>query len=357
MLRFGVIAGITFLLFVIFYFLIVKGRFADVIVRLLHRILDMDYSNAYMFYFNWIRNYMDLLWIAVVIIIFLISLRIIMNSFTQYFDVINQGISAISDPATEIRMPPEMAATEAKLKEVKASLEKHEMESRLARQRKDELVMYLAHDIRTPLTSVIGYLNLLSEIQDLPAEKREKYVGITLEKAYRLEKMIDEFFEITRYNSQEITISKTSLDLSYMLVQLIDELHPVLSANGNTVDLQAEEDLTVCADPDKLARVFNNILKNAAAYSFLDSRITITAKNAGNRVCITFANKGRHIPQEQLASLFEKFYRLDESRTSHTGGAGLGLAIAKEIITLHGGTIIAESEGDNICFTVMLPKE
>ena len=231
------------------------------------------------------------------------------------------------------------------------------MDARLADQRKNDLVMYLAHDIRTPLTSVIGYLSLLSEAPDMPAEQRVRYVGITLDKACRLEKMINEFFEITRYNLQQITLAKEKIDLCYMLVQLTDEFSPLLMEHGNTAVLDADEELTVYGDPDRLARVFQNILKNAAAYSDPGTEISITAWESDDSVVIVFRNHGKTIPQEKLASLFEKFYRLDTARASDTGGAGLGLAIAREIITLHSGTITAESHDGIVEFKVTLPNQ
>ena len=221
--------------------------------------------------------------------------------------------------------------------------------------RKNDLIAYLAHDLKTPLTSVIGYLSLLDEAPDMPCEQRTKYTRITLDKANRLEKMINEFFDITRYNLHEISIQKEPIDLYYMLVQLIDELTPTLTAHGNTAVLNAPENLTLSGDPDKLARVFNNVLKNAAAYSYPDTEITITAGEKSGAVTIRFENQGRTISPEKLAAIFEKFYRLDDARTSGTGGAGLGLAIAKEIVTLHGGSITAESANDRVAFTITLP--
>jgi two-component system sensor histidine kinase VanS len=202
---------------------------------------------------------------------------------------------------------------------------------------------------------VIGYLNLLEEEPDMPAEQRAKRVHIALEKAYRLETMINEFFEITRYNSQQITLSKETIDLYYMLVQLSDELSPVFAPRGNTVALHLAEDLTVEADPEKLARVFSNILKNAASYSYPHTEITISAEKSEHEVIIQFQNSGEDIPNEALASLFDKFYRADKSRSSDTGGTGLGLAIAKEIVVLHGGTISAASKNHVVTFTISLP--
>jgi two-component system sensor histidine kinase VanS len=247
-----------------------------------------------------------------------------------------------------------MAFMERKLNALKQTLEKRSQEAKLAEQRKNDLVMYLAHDIKTPLTSVAGYLSLIDETPDMPAEQRKKYVHITLNKAYRLEQLIDEFFEITRYSLRTITLSKENIDLYYMLAQIMDEFYPLLTAKGKQITLHAPEDLTVYGDPDKLARVFNNILKNAAAYSPDNSVIDIKAAISDNRVSVVFSNAG-NIPKDKLVSIFDKFYRLDSARSSDTGGAGLGLAIAKEIVLSHGGRIYADSDGKQTSFTVELP--
>ena len=275
---------------------------------------------------------------------------------TGYFREVNQGIeSLLADDEKQIQLSPEMLPFERKLNSVKQTLAERKMENALAEQRKDELVMYLAHDIRTPLTSVIGYLNLLEEDPNMPPEQRAARVHIALEKAYRLETMVNEFFEITKYKSQKITLSKETIDLYYMLVQLSDELSPVLAPGGNTVTLHLDENLTIEADPEKLARVFNNILKNAASYSFPHTEIVISAEKLEHEVIIRFQNSGEDIPNEALVSLFDKFYRVDQSRSSDTGGTGLGLAIAKEIVTLHGGAISASSKNHVVTFTVSLP--
>ena len=259
------------------------------------------------------------------------------------------------DNAEEIRLPEELTAITQRLNAMKQTLERRKLEAQSAEQRKNELVMYLAHDIRTPLTSVIGYLSLLEEVENMPAEQRKKYTHIALDKSYRLEKMINEFFEITRYNLQQIQIKKTDIDLYYMLVQLTDELLPILSKNGNTAILHADEEFMIYGDSEKLGRVFTNVLKNAAAYSYPNTEIHITAQKSDDTATITFQNKGDSIPPEKCAAIFEKFYRLDEARTSDTGGAGLGLAIAKEIITLHGGSITVESNEQITSFVITLP--
>ena len=222
-------------------------------------------------------------------------------------------------------------------------------------QRNNYMISYLAHYLKTPLTFIIGYLSLLNDTPNMPMEQREKYVNISIEKAKRLEKMINEFFDITCYNLQQIELEKETIDLYYMLVQLSDEFYPLLSAHGNTIKLLADEELNVYADPVRLARVFNNILKNAISYSYPNTEIKVNSKKEQGHIIIRFQNQGKNIPPQKLEALFDKFFRLDESRASNTGGTGLGLAIAKNIVELHGGKISAESQNETTTFIVSLP--
>lgn len=241
--------------------------------------------------------------------------------------------------------------------EIKDQMQRKEQQLQREAAQKNDLIAYLAHDLKTPLTSVIGYLSLLEEAPDMPPEQKAKYTHIARDKAMRLEALINEFFEITRYNLHEIVLEMEPIDLSYMLAQMADEFYPVLAEHGNTVLVNVPEDLLLPGDAHKLARVFNNILKNAIAYSYRDTPIEISAAQEGERICIRFMNHGRCIPEQRLQSIFEKFYRLDGARSSNTGGAGLGLAIAKEIVTCHGGTITAVSANEMTTFTVALPAE
>lgn len=220
---------------------------------------------------------------------------------------------------------------------------------------KNDLITYLAHDLKTPLASVIGYLCLLDENPNLPQQLREQYTGITLEKAYRLEQLINEFFEITRYNLHKIVINPGKIHLRPMLMQMADEFYPILSPEGKYIELDIPEDILFIGDADKLARVFNNILKNAAAYSDPQTPIRLAAHVVGNYAAVVISNEGTPIPPHQLDTIFEKFYRLDSSRSSKTGGSGLGLAIAREIVLAHRGTIQVQSTVECTTFTVMLP--
>lgn len=267
-------------------------------------------------------------------------------SATQTVYEQNDHPVALSDPLKEL---------EEQLNQIKLSVLLSKQVAKEAEDRKNEIVMYLAHDIRTPLTTVIGYLSLLHEAPDMPEKQKEKYVQIALSKAERLEKLIDELFEITKYNAHTVSLKKEKVDLQCLLAQVVDEIYPSLSAKGNSAAFTVDDDLVVYADPEKLARVFSNLLKNAAAYSYPNTEIIITAKRCGNSVQINFENHGRTIEPEQISGIFEKFNRLDEARLSDTGGAGLGLSIAEEIIRLHGGTITAFSENEMVSFVIMLP--
>ncbi|WP_408615147.1 sensor histidine kinase [Lutispora saccharofermentans] len=278
------------------------------------------------------------------------------NKPFQYLNEVLNATENIFQHKNElIELSAPLKDAEIYLNKLKISVQNNEHAAQEAEQRKNDLIAYLAHDLKTPLTSVIGYLSLLDEAPDMPVEQKAKYVHITLDKAKRLEKLINEFFEITRYNLQNTSLEKETIDLYYMLVQMTDEFYPVLSAHENKIKLDANEDLTVYGDSVKLARVFNNILKNAISYSYPGTEIIVSAKATDASVKIAFCNHGETIPSSKLNSIFEKFFRLDETRATNTGGAGLGLAIAKEIITLHGGSITAESENEITTFFVTLP--
>ena len=316
---------------------------------------SMPYQRAYHAYWLMIRPNLEIMMYAAVAVFFIILSRTLLSQFAKYFHEISNGLDTLTgDKDGEIKLSPEMASMEDKLKTIKKTLEKRDKEAKEAEQRKNELVMYLAHDIKTPLTSVIGYLSLLDEAPDMPIDQKAKYVNITLDKAHRLEHLIDEFFEVTRYNFRPDRLVKESIDIYYLLAQMAEEFYPVLSTNGKRIKLSVPEDLTLNGDSDKLARVFNNIIKNAIAYSKEGSEIKIVAEVLGEMVSIKFINPGS-IPEDKLTAIFNKFYRLDSARSTTTGGSGLGLAIAKEIVEEHGGSIYAESGGGETVFTVELP--
>jgi two-component system sensor histidine kinase VanS len=331
--------------------------FGDFFVRFLKNAFQLDNRQALMVYQFTFLNNIELITLIVILLFLIILLKFTVSWFTKYFDEVSAGMEQLAEESeSEIILSPELDFMEKKMNQIKSNLEKQRKAALDAEQRKNDLVVYLAHDIKTPLTSVIGYLSLLDEAPDMPPEQKAKYVGITLEKAYRLEQLINEFFEITRFNLQSIVLNKEKINLLFMLQQMADEFYPMLTPQDKQVSVNVPDNLILWGDADKLARVFNNILKNAIAYSYDNSVIDISAIQQDKDIVITFTNQGNPIPKGKLDTIFEKFYRLDSARSTNTGGAGLGLAIAQEIITAHDGTISVESSTDNTTFTVKLPS-
>lgn len=273
-----------------------------------------------------------------------------------YIDVIASA-SHVLITADEgmIELPPELKLVEDRMNRAKLEALRNERLAKDAEQRKNDLIVYLAHDLKTPLTSVIGYLTLLRDERQISQELQAKYLSISLDKAERLEELINEFFEITRFNMSRMSLDISRVNLTRMLEQICNEFEPILAEKGLKCQLEAEPELEVKCDINKIERVFDNLIRNACSYSFESSVIRIVAVRLDSDIVLHFINHGHTIPKEKLERIFEQFFRLDTSRASRTGGAGLGLAIAKEIILLHGGSIQASSADELIELTVTLP--
>lgn len=309
-------------------------------------------------YWKFLGNNKDVILVIGFLCLFSIFFYAALSKMVVYLRQVEEGINNItSDSQESIKMITELKPIETRLTEIKKTLKKREQEAAEAEKKKNDLVVFLAHDLKTPLTSIVAYLTMLDSYKDMPEEERERYTHIALEKSIRLGELINEFFEITKFNLQDIVLEPVELDLTMMLEQVADEFYGVLQEKNLTCEVEAQESLKVYGDADKLARVFDNILRNAVSYCYPDSTIRIRAEKTkdGNR--IIFSNDGKQIPPEKLDTIFEKFYRLDEARQSRTGGTGLGLAIAKEIVELHGGSIRAESDMEETRFIVMLPDK
>lgn len=274
----------------------------------------------------------------------------------KYLDEIVMASEQLANPGeTPIELPYAMKNIEDELNLVREQALRNVMLAKEAEQRKNDLIVYLAHDLKTPLTSVIGYLTLLNDEPDIPRESRGRYTGIALEKAQRLEDLINEFFDITRFNLTTLALEPERRNLSRMLEQIASEFTPVLSEKELHWQMDIAKDIEIYCDPDKLERVFDNLIRNAVNYSFPNTEIFLSMRQIGDHVVIGIRNHGKTIPPEKLGRIFEQFFRLDSSRSSYTGGAGLGLAIAKEIVELHGGVIRAESADEVVVFTVEIP--
>lgn len=286
-----------------------------------------------------------------------ISFLLIRNLNNNILQIINAMDQILKEPEKEVKLSNDLIILEGRLNNIRADLLTNQNTAREAMQKKDDLIMYMAHDLKTPLTSIIGYLTLLTQEKEISQKLQEKYINIALDKSLRVEELINQFFEITRYNLQDMPITKQKIDLVMLMKQLVEEGYPMLKEKGLTCKTELPEQIEFMADGDKLARAFDNLLKNAINYSYPNTTIQINMVETKEAIEISFKNKGDKIPEYKLEKIFEKFYRLDEARTSKTGGAGLGLAITKQIIELHNGQIVAKNEGEWIEFDIKLRKE
>lgn len=357
------------------------------LLYLYYRKLTNDESSL-LFWFAQILRETSILWtITIGLTGWILLTRYFVCKPLRYLDDLANAAEELATPdETPIRLPAALKDMENSLNLVRVQALKNAVMAKEAEQRKNDLIVYLAHDLKTPLTSVIGYLTLLRDEPQVSPELRARYTDIALEKALRLEDLINEFFDITRFNLTALTLNESRVNLSRMLDQVVSEFLPVLAEKSLTWHTEVEPNVELSCDPDKLARVLDNLVRNAVNYSYPGTELrlsmqllnhrskdpaeTLSAENEADTapaaalgedgqdvVLITLQNHGKTIPPDKLARIFEQFFRLDSSRSSATGGAGLGLAIAKEIVELHGGTIAADSRDETITFTVKLPVE
>ncbi len=335
---------------------ILEDPFARFFVWVATSLFGQDRTGALDLYQHYVRNYKELYIVLGMIVLMLIAFYLAMGLFTRWLNQIAAATrQVVSQQRAEVHLPRELAPLEQDLNAIRIQLQAREEGLKEQEERRQDLVAFLAHDLKTPLTSVVGYLTLLRDNQTLTEAQRTKYTGIALAKAQRLEELLGEFFDITRLDLQCEEEDRTEIQLSVLLEQLADEFYPLFAEKKLTVETDIEPRLTVLGDPDKLARVFDNVLRNAVNYSMPDGQVKLLARRSAPWAMISICNEGLAIPEGELANIFHKFYRLDAARSTHTGGAGLGLAIAKEIVTLHGGDIRAESNGQLTSFVITLP--
>ena len=348
----GIYIGQLVVIYVWLYLLLIVGKFVCENIRRTWYSDDMVYI-----FLKWIEEKQ----VSIILITMMISA--VFLAFYRFYRLekemmeIYHALDIIYEEKDEnILLAMELGQMENQLNELRIKNKSDKQAAKEANQRKNELIMYMAHDLKTPLTSVIGYLTLVCEEREIPLDVKERYMQIALKKAHRLEELTNEFFDITRFNFSHMVLEKSSVNLSVMLQQIVSEFTTEFDKKGLSVECKVESECWLFCDAEKLERVFDNILKNIMNYSYPDSQIHIVLRKSGKgKVEIITENPGKTIPKEMQEHIFEQFFRIDSSRTSEAGGAGIGLAVAKEIITLHGGEIICTSENEIIRFRIVLP--
>ncbi|MCC5912205.1 MAG: HAMP domain-containing histidine kinase [Clostridiaceae bacterium] len=234
--------------------------------------------------------------------------------------------------------------------------ENHEEEKKIE-QVKNDLIVAVSHDLKTPLTSIIGYLELLNQNTDAYREKDREYLNIVYEKSISLKKLINELFEYTKLTNDYIVLEKVHFNIAILVNQVVGEYMHFLKEKNISVEIESQSQELWCEiDVQRIMRVLDNIIKNAEKYSFENTKLKISMLEVENNIKITFQNVGEHIKKEELEKIFYKMYRLDKARSLENEGSGLGLAISKKIVELHGGKLWADCEGNTIKFHIILQK-
>ena len=239
---------------------------------------------------------------------------------------------------------------------ISKQLKERTIEERKAQQTKNDLITNVSHDLRTPLTSIIGYLEIIDNDKYKDEVRLRYYVSIAFEKAKALNVLINDLFELTKMQNNTINLYKADINL----VELLGQIVAGFEYQFKHADMQSrldfsEDKLIVNADAGKLVRAFENLLSNAIKYGKDGFYVDVTTKLEENMAVVQVINYGQAIPSIDLPHIFDRFYRVEKSRSSDIGGSGLGLSITKNIIELHDGKISAYSNNDKTIFEVKLP--
>lgn len=291
--------------------------------------------------------------------IFTVAFFLMQRKSFRYIGKIAAAIQNISEgdlnTQIEVEGDDEFSAMAANLNRMEADIRELMDKEREAERTKNELITNVAHDLRTPLTSIIGYLELLSKGGELPEETRKKYIDIAYTKVKRLEKLIEDLFGFTKMNYGKISMNVGNVDIVKLLSQLLEEFYPSFADKDLTYELKSNVTaLVISADGNLLARLFDNLINNAIKYGSEGKMVLVKVHAEEDVVSVSVTNYGYVIPEDELPLIFNKFYRVEQSRSTNTGGTGLGLAIAKNIVDMHGGTISVTSDFNGTEFLVKL---
>lgn len=308
-------------------------------------------------------------------VVFLVIFLDLMNITLRYINDLNETIQKVTigdyDAQCEIEYDDELGMLAANINALAKTLKEKEHESailkenerlaydaeRNAEKQKNDLITNVAHDLRTPLTTIVGYLELIKSNEHITLEDVHKYADIAYDKSLRLQAMMDDLFEFTKLDNTGIKMNLNVINISELLLQMSDEFYPSFQDHRLTPIINIKNpSLFVIGDGQLLARVFENLISNALKYGFDDTEIKIEVLSDEENVTVKIMNHGATISQDDLPYLFDKFYRTDESRGTSQGGTGLGLAIAKSIVEMHKGQILVTSHEGITTFVVILKR-
>ncbi len=300
-----------------------------------------------------------IVYVVIGIVLFAITFLLMQEKSIRYIDQISAAMQNISEgdlnTTVDVIGDDEFSGMAANLNKMVEDIRELMDKERESERTKNELITNVAHDLRTPLTSIIGYLELLSGPAQMPPEMQKKYIDITYTKAKRLEKLIEDLFGFTKLNYGKISMKVSKVDIIKLLSQLLEEFYPNFEEKNLSYELQSNVPAKVIsADGNLLARLFENLVGNAIKYGADGKRILVRVHATEQIVTVSVTNYGYVIPKDELPMIFDKFYRVEQSRSTNTGGTGLGLAIAKNIVDMHGGTIGVTSDLNGTVFTVRL---
>lgn len=286
---------------------------------------------------------------------------ILTKSYSRYFHEISAGIRHLAkgefNHKVHIQSKDEFADIARDINSASETLKEAVRRGDFSESSKDQLVVNLAHDLRTPLTSVLGYLDLLMRDEELTKEQVNHYLKIAYTKSERLEELIDELFAMTRMNYGMLPVKKEEIVITDLFHQLTEELYPLLEDHHLMARVNYDHPLQMIGDGSLLARVLENLITNAIQYGSDGQYIDINGFVEGSHIVIQVINYGHTIPSSELPHLFDMFYTGDKARTQKVGSTGLGLFIAKNIVEQHGGSITTRSDIKGTVFEVRLPKE
>ena len=330
-------------------------------IKLINRFInDLGYENVVLQANDRTTLFLTLLYILIGILIFSVSFALMQHRQVQYMQKLSIAMHKISNgdltTTVDIEGDNELSQMAMELNQMAEQVRSLMEREREAERTKNDLITNVAHDLRTPLTSIIGYLELLSSNRPLDEEMRKKYLSIAYQKSCHLQVLIEDLFGFTSLGYGKITAKMTELDIVNLLAQLLDEFYPIFEQNHLEYSYNTNvSSKIIVGDGTLLARLFDNLLNNAVKYGNDGKMINVILNAEETAVTIQVINFGSIIPANELNTIFEKFYRMEQSRSTQTGGTGLGLAIAKNIVDVHNGSITAESSLNGTMFKEVLP--